>query len=112
MRFYFYSTAVFLLGVATLVGCNSAKKPTAQASQKAPQSTTGPETMYADGARRVTIAELKTLMEKGEAFVVDVRNQQSWDAGHIPGSIMIPSGEILEHVNKLPKDKLIVTYCS
>jgi rhodanese-related sulfurtransferase len=68
--------------------------------------------MYADGARRVTIAELKAMMEKGEAFVVDVRNQQSWDAGHIPGSIMIPSGEILDHVNKLPKNKLIVTYCS
>jgi 3-mercaptopyruvate sulfurtransferase SseA len=73
----------------------------------------GPETVYADGARRVTIDELEAMMKDGTAvIVIDVRNQAAYDMGHIPGSLFIPAGEILNHVNELPRDKTIVTYCS
>ena len=75
-------------------------------------SSKGSETTYADGARRVTIEELETLMNEGKAYVVDVRNQAMYDTGHIPGSRLIPSAEILNHVNELPHNKTIVTYCS
>ena len=65
------------------------------------------------GARgRVTADELDTMMKNGQAVVIDVRNQASYDMGHIPGSKLIPAGEILNHVNELPRDKMIVTYCS
>ena len=53
-------------------------------------------TPYPDGARRVTIEELEALMKEGKAFVVDVRIQDAYDAGHIPGSKLIPAGEIAE----------------
>jgi rhodanese-related sulfurtransferase len=76
------------------------------------KSATGPETIYADGARRITTGELETLMKNGEAIVVDVRNQASYDLGHIPGAKLIPAGEIANHINELPRDKMIVTYCS
>ena len=62
--------------------------------------------------RRITVDELKDLLAKNEAIVIDVRNQASYDAGHVKGARLIPVGEILNHVNELPKDKLIVTYCS
>ena len=52
------------------------------------------------------------MMKKGEVFIVDVRNEASYNAGHIPGAKLIPSGEILNHINELPKNKLIVTYCA
>jgi ArsR family transcriptional regulator len=52
------------------------------------------------------------MMKEGTAFVVDVRSQDSYDMGHIPGSKLIPAGEILNHVNELPRDKMIITYCS
>ena len=51
-------------------------------------------------------------MKDGKAVVIDVRNQAAYDMGHIPGSRLIPAGEILNHVNDLPRDKMIVTYCS
>ena len=57
-------------------------------------------------------ADLREKIKKDEVFILDVRNQASFDAGHIPGSKLIPSGEILNHLDELPKDKLIVTYCS
>jgi 3-mercaptopyruvate sulfurtransferase SseA len=72
----------------------------------------GPETVYADGARRVTIEEMEAMLKDGTAVVIDVRNQAAFDAGHIPGSKLIPAGEILNHINELPRDKTIVTYCS
>lgn len=52
------------------------------------------------------------MLAKNEAVVIDVRNQASYDAGHIRGSKLIPEAEVVNHIDELPKDKLIVTYCS
>ena len=81
---------------------NSNTKPVSQ----------GVETVYADGARRVTIDEMEAMVKDGTAIVIDVRNQAAYDQGHIPGSRLIPAGEILNHISELPRDKTIVTYCS
>lgn len=109
MRLLTFSITGLALAVL-LTACSLIRSDNqAQNSNNAPTVTSTP---YADGARRVTIAELETMMKDGKAFVVDVRSQDSFNAGHIPGSRLIPSGEILSHVNELPKDKLIVTYCS
>ena len=92
-----------------LAACNAVDTTVKSHSQK-PGST--PETIYPDGAPRVTTAELETMMKEGKAYVVDVRSQDSYDLGHIPGSKLIPAGEVLNHVNELPRDKMIITYCS
>ena len=101
-----------MIFVASLIfdSCNGID----QAVKSNPSSKTaiGPETTYADGARRITTSELETLMKDGQAFVVDVRDQASYDRAHIPGSRLIPAGEIANHVDELPRDKMIVTYCS
>jgi len=101
------------LALAVLVtACSQihSKNNQAQNSNTAPPTVAA--TPQADGARRVTIPELEARMKDGKAFVVDVRSQDAYDAGHIPGAKLIPSGEILNHLKDLPKDKLIVTYCS
>ncbi len=108
MKSQFYYATVVLMSAALFAGCNSVKSQNAQKAS----ATSGPETVHTDGARRISIAEVRTMMEKNEVFIVDVRNQASWDAGHIPGAVLIPGSEILNHVNELPKDKLIVMYCS
>jgi len=92
-----------------LAACNGHEELT---QKKTIESILGPETTYTDGARRVTTAELDELMKEGLAVVIDVRDQASFDQGHIPGSKLIPAGEILKHTGELPSDKLIVTYCS
>jgi|SRR5436190_8665273 len=111
MRSYLFYAAALIVAASIFIGCNSAKNAQTTAAPKNP-STVGAETTYADGARRITTSELEDLRKSNEAFVVDVRDQASYDAGHIPGSKLIPAGTILNHLNELPKDKLIVTYCS
>jgi 3-mercaptopyruvate sulfurtransferase SseA len=103
-----------LFGSLFLTGCNAANpvERIGQAGNSNANPQASPQATYADGARRITIKELNDMMKKGEAFIVDVRNEPSYNAGHIPGAKLIPFGEILNHINELPKDKLIVTYCS
>ena len=107
MRLKFLCSAMILVGIAILAACNANDH-----SVFTDKKVSGPETVYADGARRITIAELETMMKDGTAVVIDVRNQAAYDMGHIPGSHLIPATEILAHVNELPRDKMIVTYCS
>jgi len=96
-----------LVTAAIVISCNAVNK--AHTQQK---TQLAPETTYADGARRVTIDEFDALVKNNEAVVIDVRNQAMYDAGHIPGAKLIPAGEIQNHINELPRDKMIITYCS
>ena len=65
-----------------------------------------------DNVRRVTTTELDDLMKQGKVVVVDVRDQQSYDAGHIRGSKWISVTQIGERYKELPRDKMIVAYCA
>lgn len=106
------STFFFALIVAAalvLAACNAVDERANVVNTKPPAA---PQTIYPDGARRITTAELEAMLKNNEAFVVDVRNQESFNLGHIPGARLIPSGEILNHLNELPRNKTIVTYCS
>jgi len=109
MRLRIIFGLMILAALAVFAACNavdhvanSNKKPVSQ----------GVETVYADGARRVTIDEMEAMVKDGTAIVIDVRNQAAYDQGHIPGSRLIPAGEIVNHITELPRDKTIVTYCS
>ena len=108
MRSAFYF-ALIAVAAVIFAACNAVDDKTANIK---PAPLPGSDTVYADGARRVTTDELETMMKNGQAFVVDVRNQDAYNVGHIPGAKLIPAGEILNHVNELPRDKMIVTYCS
>jgi 3-mercaptopyruvate sulfurtransferase SseA len=113
MRLIFSFLAIAVMSLVVLTACNSAEWRNARTSPVAAASPGAPAPpVVADGARRVTVPELKDLLAKNEAIVLDVRNQSSYDAGHIRGARLIPEAEVLNHVAELPKDKLIVTYCS
>ena len=109
IKFFFLIT---VLAALVLAACNATDTPVAINSAKPGDSASAPQTANPDGARRITIEEFEALMKEGKAFVVDVRNQAAYDLGHIPGSRLIPAGEILNHLSELPRDKTIVTYCS
>jgi 3-mercaptopyruvate sulfurtransferase SseA len=63
-------------------------------------------------ARRISAADARKAVEKGEAVLVDVRAKESYDAEHAQGAILLPVYEIPARANELPKDKLVITYCT
>lgn len=40
--------------------------------------------------------------------VLDVREQDEWDAGHTPGAIHIPLSDLPTHTDELPEEDLLV----
>ena len=63
---------------------------------------------------QISGAEAKALMDSESGYIIlDAREQDEYDEGHIPGSILIPYGEIADRAEKeLPdKDQLILVYC-
>ena len=63
--------------------------------------------------KRISNAEVKQILDqKKEIVIVDVRGINAYKSGHIPTSISMSSGEIVSRHKELPKNKLIVLYCS
>ena len=64
--------------------------------------------------RQITMQEAVELMEKEDNYLIlDVRTEQEYVAGHIPGAIVVPNETIgTEEIPQLPdKDQLIMVYC-
>ena len=45
------------------------------------------------------------------AMVLDVRNKIEHTAGHIPGSHQLSAGRLMWHLNEIPTEGTLVTYC-
>ncbi len=71
-----------------------------------------PQQQQGDGVRRISVADARAALDKGEALMLDVRLKNEYDTGHIKGSRSMPKGEILARADELPKDKLIIAYCA
>ncbi len=62
----------------------------------------------------ITAAEAKEIMDSQEGYIIlDVRTQEEYDEGHIPGAILIPNTEIEDRAEEVLTDKnqLILVYC-
>ncbi len=65
-----------------------------------------PEGFYAVG----DIEAFKGAMDAG-ATVIDVRQPDEYEAGHIPGAINIPLRELGDNVDQIPTDVPVFVYC-
>jgi hypothetical protein len=61
---------------------------------------------------RVTLDDAQEKLAQGQAILVDVRSQESFDKAHAAGAISIPEGEIAARMNELPRDKELILYCT
>lgn len=64
-----------------------------------------------DGLEAITKDELKRRLRNKDVLVLDVRPPEEFDAGHIPGAVSMPVGELKRRLRELPKDQEIVAYC-
>jgi rhodanese-related sulfurtransferase len=65
-----------------------------------------------DELQPVTREELTRRLQDGDDLVVlDVRPADEYAAGHLPGAVSIPVGELRRRLAELPGDREIVAYC-
>ena len=87
--------AVLLAALMALVGCGR---------------EVGKEASYVN----ITAQEAKKLMDREEGYVIlDVRTEEEYAQGHIPGAILIPDYEIETKAEEIltEKDQMILVYC-
>lgn len=93
--------ALALVLVLCLTGCNTGiNKESA--------------TTVMTGYKQISQDEAKDMMARDDGhIIVDVRRQDEYDAGHIPGAILIPNESIdKERPKELPDlDQIILVYC-
>jgi molybdopterin/thiamine biosynthesis adenylyltransferase/rhodanese-related sulfurtransferase len=58
--------------------------------------------------------EARELFESGDPVIVDVREQDEWDEGHIRGAVHIPRGNLESRIEAAAPDheRAIVLYCA
>ena len=110
----FFQSINLILICIILTACTSGKDIGIIGGADGPTSVIvsdkGEKTMY----EQITAQEAKNIMDSDiEHVILDTREQDEFDAGHIPGAILIPYTEIENRAgDMLPdKDKLILVYC-
>lgn len=64
-----------------------------------------------EGMEPVDRGALLKRVREGKAIVLDVRPNEEYRAGHIPGAISVPLKGLESQLSKLPRDQEIVAYC-
>ena len=92
-----------------LSGC-AAPQPAPAASAPLEATVTAEAAQY----HKITAEEAKARMDSGDTIVIlDVRTQEEYDAGHIPGAILVPNETIADKQPALlpDLDAEILVYC-
>lgn len=94
-----------MLSLLTLSACAA---PAAAAATPAPTVTAAVE------YKKISAADAKARMDSGDTIIIlDVRTQEEYDAGHIPGAILVPNETIVDKQPELlpDLDAEILVYC-
>lgn len=61
---------------------------------------------------RIAAEDLRVKTRDNAVVVIDVRDAASFASGHIPGALNIPMASVEANLDRIPKDREIVTYCT
>ena len=64
---------------------------------------------------RITVDEVAERLNRGEPFAfVDTRNPQAWGQADqkLPGAIRVPADELDQHLDEIPRDRAVISYCT
>ena len=58
----------------------------------------------------ISVSELTTLVENG-SLVIDVREPDEYESGHIPGAILVPLSTVLSNTSEFQSDETVYVVC-
>jgi len=74
----------------------------------------GGNSMNKNTYQQITQEEAKKMMDTQDVLILDVREQDEYDSGHIPGAVLLPVGTIAEDTAAAVIDELdtvVLVYC-
>jgi rhodanese-related sulfurtransferase len=66
-------------------------------------------------ATKISPHEVKARLDRGDPLVfLDNRNAKAWSESseQMPGAIRVPADEVEGHLQEIPRDRPIITYCT
>jgi rhodanese-related sulfurtransferase len=61
---------------------------------------------------RITVDEGRAMMANDNVAVIDVRQPNEYEGGHVPGATLIPVASIFARREELPKDRDLIFVCA
>lgn len=87
------------------------KQPSAVAVAPTPALAAQQDIPY-PAVARVSPGQAHGSFNSGQAVIVDVRDQESYDQSHAAGAISMPLGDFPARYSELPKDQQVFLYCT
>ena len=110
---------LFIIAVVALVGCGGGGKQAAAEAKSAANSKPGQNSPPKHTNDSLPL--IKERISKNEAVLVDVREKNEWEDGHLQSAIFLPLSGLKEGGTsesfasklavKLPKDKIVYCHC-
>ena len=83
-------------------------KPTIEGIQETKFKSTNKQ---GNQMKEITVQELKNKMDQGTlGFLLDVRMPKEYESANL-GGVLVPLPELMESLDKIPKDEPIIIYC-
>jgi rhodanese-related sulfurtransferase len=57
------------------------------------------------------VPEVLSAQVDDSAFLLDVREDDEWSAGHVPHAVHVPLGQLTARLAEVPKDREVVVVC-
>ncbi|HLF16035.1 MAG TPA: rhodanese-like domain-containing protein [Candidatus Thermoplasmatota archaeon] len=68
--------------------------------------------MHVDGVEQVTPREAEGLLRSDRALLLDVRDDDEWEAARIQGALHIPVRQLKARHTEVPRDRTVVCQCA
>ena len=106
MKRTLHSLLLIVVFAGVLVGC---QKPVATVEPVVDEvAVEAPVEALADD---LSVKEVESLWQDDAITVIDVREDFEFAAGHIPGAMWIPLGELPDRLDEVPTDAPVVMVC-
>lgn len=109
-------TLVFCVSLLLTAACtDAARPPVLVKSTPTPAPSAAKDSHgHAEGsdAPRISLAEAKKDFDAGTAVFIDTHAPEQYAQQHIRGAINVPANNMEPYLNKIPKGKKIIAYCS
>jgi phage shock protein E len=110
-RWNYRALVVFGLLMAMVVsGCSSTSSPAAAPAAAAPAIDQNAAATL-ELPTNIDAKTLDSLRNNPNLFIVDVREDYEYAAGHVPEATLIPLGQLASRLDEIPKDKTVVAVC-
>ena len=62
--------------------------------------------------KRITPAAASEMINEGDVQVIDVRDTDEWETGHVAGADHIPVDDLFSRIDELDKNKRLLFICA